>query len=162
MDVISNHTCLQAQNSEIHIISCDEKGMETRKYISMHVLQRNGEELCRSLRGENHALPQFSKGYQSISVKGTKGKTFLPKLYFLAHKSHPGKIFFSLSIPSPTPNLYIFLQFPSTSFTKYIIMYSFPEATISRHTFPQSGNFSNKLRHLDFLLSIYLVLGTHW
>lgn len=40
-------------------------------------------------------------------------------------------------------------------------MYSLPQAIISRDTFLQSGNFSNKSPHLDLLPSIYLVLWTH-
>lgn len=35
MDVITNHTCLQAQSSEIQIILYDEQGMEIGKYITM-------------------------------------------------------------------------------------------------------------------------------
>lgn len=81
----------------------------------------------------------FPKAVSLSGLREQKKKIFFPKLsifFFLAHKSYPGKIFFSLSIPSPTPNLYSPLQFPSTSFTKYIIICSFPEATISRDTFP--------------------------
>lgn len=84
-------------------------------------------------------LPQFSKGCQSIRVQGTKGKIFFPKLSIFWLINLIQEKYFSLSIPSPIANLYSLLQFPSTSFTKYIIIYSFPQATISRDTFPIVG-----------------------
>lgn len=123
-------------NSEIHIIFfVTEQEMETEKYVYEQGTMEKWREIIPKL-----FCLSFPKAVSLSEFKGTKGKIFLSEtIYFLAHKSHPGKIFFSLSIPSPIANLYSLLQFPSTSFTKYIIIYSFPQATISRDTFPIVG-----------------------
>lgn len=131
--MISNYACLQAMEFRKFILFfCDEQEMETENMLPGKVLWRNGESNTKS---SSTSVFQRLLVYKS---SGTKGKIFFPKLsIFWLINLIQENIF--LSFYSLSANLYSLLQFPSTSFTKYIIIYSFPQATISRDTFPIVG-----------------------